>query len=235
VPVRRLTLGERVAVVGPTGAGKSTLVSLLLRFYDPTAGTVEIDGQDIRRFKVNSLREQVSIVLQESLLVTGTVRDNIAFARPSASDDEVVAAAKIAGAHEFIAKLPAGYLTIVAERGNSLSGGQKQRLAIARAVLRDAPILILDEPTSGLDAQSEQALLDALETAARGRTTFIIAHRLATLRLADRVVVMTDGAIVEAGRHDELLERQGTYARVYRLSFGRSEAVAASGERRPAS
>jgi subfamily B ATP-binding cassette protein MsbA len=210
--------GERIAVVGPTGAGKSTLVSLILRLYDPSSGRVLIDGEDIRRFRVQSVREQVSIVLQDALLMSGTIRENIAFARPTATEEEIVAAARVAGAAEFIGALPAGYDSIVGERGATLSGGQKQRIAIARAVLRDAPILILDEPTSGLDVQSEGALLDALDTAARGRTTFVIAHRLATLRLADRIIVMDHGEIVEDGRHTDLLARDGLYARLHRLS-----------------
>src|SRR5437870_9742612 len=170
--------GEKVAIVGATGVGKSTLVSLVPRFYDPSEGEVRIDGQDIRNYTLQSLREQISLVLQDSLLFSGTIRENIAFGSPGASDLEIVAAAVAANAEEFIRRVPHGYDTEVAERGLSLSGGQKQRIAIARAILRNAPILILDEPTSGLDAEAERIVMEALERAAAGRTTFIIAHRL---------------------------------------------------------
>ncbi len=215
-----ITPGETVAIVGATGAGKSTLVSLLPRFYDPTRGVVLLDGRDIRNFQVQSLREQMSLVLQDSLLFSGTVRENIAFGRPDATDEEVVAAAVQANADEFIQHLPQGYDTSIAERGATLSGGQKQRIAIARAVLRNAPILILDEPTSGLDAASERLVIEALERAADKRTTLVIAHRLASIRFADRIVVMERGRIVEEGTHRVLLARNGKYAHLYSLQVG---------------
>ncbi|PYU09561.1 MAG: hypothetical protein DMG29_19385, partial [Acidobacteria bacterium] len=211
--------GEKVAIVGATGVGKSTLVSLVPRFYDPTGGEVRIDGQDIRNYTLQSLREQISLVLQDSLLFRGTIRENIAVGRAGASDEEIAAAAVTANADEFIQRFPDGYETLVAERGTSLSGGQKQRIAIARAILRDAPILILDEPTTGLDAAAERVFIDALERAAAGRTTLIIAHRLTTARFADRIVVLDRGRIVEEGTHLELLARGGRYAHLYRLQM----------------
>jgi subfamily B ATP-binding cassette protein MsbA len=218
--------GEKVAIVGATGAGKSTLVSLIPRLYDPSAGAVCIDGEDIRNYSVQSLREQISLVLQDALLFSGTVRENIAFGRPGASEEEIVAAAVTANADEFIQRLPDGYDTLVAERGTSLSGGEKQRIAIARAVLRDAPILIMDEPTSSLDAESERLVIDALERAAAGRTTLIIAHRLTTVRLANRVIVLDQGRIAEEGSRQELLARQGRYARLYHLQLSVERDVA---------
>jgi ATP-binding cassette subfamily B protein len=211
--------GERVAIIGASGAGKSTLVSLVPRLYDPSAGAVYIDGEDIRNYSVQSLREQISLVLQDSLLFSGTVRENIAFGRRNATEQEIVAAAVTANADEFIQRLPDGYDTLVAERGSSLSGGEKQRIAIARAVLRDTPILILDEPTSSLDAASERLVIDALERAAAGRTTLIIAHRLTTVRLADRVVVLEKGHVAEEGSREELLARNGKYSHLYLLQL----------------
>lgn len=208
---------ETVALVGSTGAGKSTLASLVPRFYDPTTGRVCIDGTDVKNYRLQSLREHISLVLQDSWLFSGSIRENIAFGYPGASDRQVAAAAKLAHAEEFIQRMPAGYDTIVAENGVSLSGGQKQRIAIARAILRDAPILILDEPTSGLDAASEATVIDALRRAAAGRTTLIIAHRLTSVRFADRIIVLKHGSIAEQGSHDELLRCNGTYANYHNL------------------
>ena len=219
--------GQKIAIVGATGAGKSTLVSLVPRFYDPTRGAVLIDGEDIRNYTLQSLREQISLVLQDSLVFSGTLRENIAFGSPGASEEQIVAAAHVAMADEFIRRFPEGYDTEVAERGTTLSGGQKQRLAIARAVLRDAPILILDEPTTGLDADAERIVMEALERAAAGRTTFIIAHRLSTVRLADRIIVIDRGRIIEEGAHTELLARGGRYAHLYRLQTATEDESAA--------
>jgi subfamily B ATP-binding cassette protein MsbA len=218
--------------VGATGAGKTTLVSLIPRFYDPTRGAVCVDGEDIRNYTLQSLREQISLVLQDSLLFSGTIRENIAFGRPGASDREIAAAGVTANADEFIRQLPEGYDSAVAERGTTLSGGQKQRIAIARAILRDAPILILDEPTSNLDAAAERAVMDALERAAAGRTTLIIAHRLSTARLAGRILVLDRGLIVEEGTHTELLARKGRYAHLYHLQLrAEPESILASADK----
>jgi ATP-binding cassette subfamily B protein len=226
----RIAPGEKIAIVGTTGAGKSTLVSLVPRLYDPSGGAVWMDGEDIRNYSVQSLREQISLVLQDSLLFSGTIRENIAFGRPDASAEEIVAAATTANADEFIERLLDGYETRVAERGSTLSGGQKQRLAIARAILRDAPILILDEPTTGLDAASERIAIDALERASAGRTTLMIAHRLSTTRLADRIIVLDRGRILEEGTHQELLGRRGRYAHLCQLQMAAETATRPSNE-----
>jgi ATP-binding cassette subfamily B protein/subfamily B ATP-binding cassette protein MsbA len=203
--------GETVALVGSTGAGKSTLVSLIPRFFDPQQGRITVDGVDIRSVQLASLRAQISIVLQEPFLLPLTVAENIAYGRPGASRDEIIAAAVTANADEFIRKLPQGYDTVLAERGGTLSGGQRQRLAIARALLKNAPILILDEPTSALDVETEALVLEALERLIKGRTTFIIAHRLSTIRNADRIVVLERGSVAEVGTHCELLTGRSVY------------------------
>jgi ATP-binding cassette, subfamily B, bacterial len=211
--------GQTAAIVGPTGSGKSTIISLIPRFYDPTEGAVKVDGHDIREFKQKSLRRQISFVLQDTLLFHGTIWSNIAYGKPDASREEIVRAAQLANASEFIDKLPEGYDTIVGERGVTLSGGQRQRIAIARAVIRDTPILMLDEPSSGLDAASEQVVFDALNTLMHGKTCVVIAHRLATIQKADVILVIKDGVIAERGKHDELLRSGGVYAELHELQF----------------
>ncbi|MDX6529049.1 MAG: ATP-binding cassette, subfamily bacterial [Blastocatellia bacterium] len=211
--------GQLAALVGPTGAGKTTIVSLLPRFYDLTAGQIRIDGSDIRQFKSKSLRQRLSFVLQETLLFRATVADNIAYGKPEATRSEIVHAAKLANADEFIEKMPDGYDTMIGERGVTLSGGQRQRITIARAIIRDAPILILDEPSAGLDAESEKLVFDALGNLMEGRTSIVIAHRLATVRRADVIFVIDGGRLVEQGTHEELLENGGLYARLYDLQF----------------
>jgi ATP-binding cassette subfamily B protein/subfamily B ATP-binding cassette protein MsbA len=208
--------GEVVAIVGPTGAGKTTLVNLLARFFDPWSGCVLVDGNDLRALRIRSLRQQVAVVLQEPFIFPLSVADNIAYGRPDATRAEIEAAAIAANADGFIRRLPDGFDTVVGERGATLSGGEKQRLSIARALLKDAPILILDEPTSALDARTEALLLDALHRLMRDRTTFVIAHRLSTIRGADRILVLDLGEIVEQGTHADLMARGGLYAGFYR-------------------
>jgi ATP-binding cassette, subfamily B, bacterial len=204
--------GETVALVGRTGAGKSTLVSLIPRFVDPWRGRVVLDGFDVRDLQLASLRAEIALVLQEPFLLPLSVADNIAYGRPGAGAEAITAAAVAANADEFIRRLPAGYETMIGERGATLSGGERQRLAIARALLKDAPVLILDEPTSALDAETEALLLEALARLMHGRTTFLIAHRLSTVRDADRIVVLEAGRVAETGSHEELIRRGGRYA-----------------------
>jgi ATP-binding cassette subfamily B protein len=207
--------GERIAVVGHTGAGKSTLMSLLIRFYDPASGTIEIDGVDLRDLTLNSLRAQFSVVLQDPLLFSGTIEENIRYGKLGAGFEEVVAAAAAANAHSFIERLPDGYATELGEKGAHISGGERQRICVARAFLRDAPILILDEPTSSIDSKTEGVILDALDDLMIGRTSFMVAHRLSTVRHVDQILVMKDGLVVERGSHDELVAGDGIYAGLY--------------------
>jgi ABC-type multidrug transport system fused ATPase/permease subunit len=212
--------GQVVGIVGPTGSGKSTVLSLLPRFYDPAQGRILIDGIDIADYKLSALRAQIGFVLQDTVLFRGTVRENIAYGRPEASDDEIVAAAKVANAHDFISRMPLGYDSTVGERGETLSGGQRQRIAIARAVVRDSPILVLDEPTAALDTESERLVIEALRRLMKGRTVIMIAHRLGTLIDADKIIVLKDGAIAEEGSHLALMRRGGIYAELQRIQHG---------------
>jgi ATP-binding cassette subfamily B protein len=222
-----LAPGERVALVGPSGSGKSTVLQLLLRFYDPQEGRILIDGVPIHRADPRALRQRLALVPQEPTIFGASVRDNIRYGQPDADDAAVRRAAEQASAHGFIMEMPQGYDTLIGERGVTLSGGQRQRIAIARAILRDAPILLLDEATSALDAESEHAVQEALDHLMQGRTTLVIAHRLATVRSADRILVMDGGRIVESGDHDTLIKRGGLYARLARLQFADSNAAKA--------
>jgi ATP-binding cassette, subfamily B, bacterial len=216
----RIRPGERVAIVGPTGAGKSTLVSLVPRFYDPQAGRVTIDGVDIREFQLKSLRRQIAMVLQPPLVFPATIRENIAYGRPDASMEEVVSAARLARIHDSISRLPQGYDTLVGEQGADLSEGERQRLTIARAILLNASILILDEPTSSVDSKTEALIMEGLQQLMIGRTTFIIAHRLSTVREADLILVLHGGEIVEQGTFNELVRGHGPFASLYQTQFG---------------
>jgi ABC-type multidrug transport system fused ATPase/permease subunit len=212
----RIEPGQFVGLVGPTGSGKSTVISLIPRFYDPTAGAVMVDGIDARTYQLQGLRHHFSFVLQDTVLFHGTVAENIAYGRPGASDAEIVAAARMANAQEFIERMPAGYQTLVGDRGMTLSGGQRQRLGIARALIRNSPVLILDEPTAALDPEAEQNVMDALDRLMKGRTVIMIAHRLATLRNADKVIVIKNGVVAEEGSQAELLALGGVYSALYR-------------------
>jgi len=220
--------GQTAALVGPTGAGKSTIINLIPRFYDPSEGTVRIDGEDIRRYQQKSLREHISFVLQDTLLFHTTVWQNIAYGKPEATRAEILRAADLANASEFIEKMPDKFDTIVGERGLTLSQGQRQRIAIARAVIRDTPILIMDEPTSGLDALSERLVCDAMDRLMEGRTCIIVAHRLSTIRKANVIFVVKDGTIAEHGSHEELMKAEGLYAELHRLQFETEEAPESS-------
>jgi len=211
--------GETVALVGPSGAGKTTVIQLIQRFWDPETGRVTIDGLDLRDLARHDFRHAIALVPQDPVIFAASARENIRFGRPEATDAEVETAARAAHAHDFLSALPQGYETYVGERGVMLSGGQKQRIAIARAILRDAPILLLDEATSALDAESEREVQAAVERLAVGRTTLIVAHRLATVKKADRIVVFEDGRIVAQGTHDALVAQNGLYARLARLQF----------------
>ena len=209
--------GKIAALVGPSGTGKTTVISLIPRFYDATSGKIKVDDRDVREYTLKSLRQQISFVLQDTLLFRATIWENIAYGRPDAPRKQIEDAARLANAHEFIEKMPEGYDTMVGERGISLSGGQRQRIAIARAIIRDTPILILDEPTSGLDAASEQSVIEALDRLMKGRTTLLIAHHLGTIRHADCIFVVKDSELVERGTHEELLAAGGTYAELYKI------------------
>jgi len=211
--------GKIVAIVGPSGSGKSTIINLLARFYDVAAGAVLVDGTDIRSVTTDSLRRQIGIVLQESVLFSGTLEENIKYGRPDATREQILEAAQAANAHEFIVKLPDGDATVVGERGSKLSGGQRQRIAIARAILKDPRILIFDEATSALDTQSERLIQQAMERLMKNRTSFIIAHRLSTIQNADIILVMDQGRLAEAGTHGELLGKGGLYSRLHALQF----------------
>lgn len=215
-----ITPGQRIGICGPTGGGKSTIVSLIPRYYDPTSGRVLIDGLDVSNYKLDLLRAQIGFVLQETILFSGTIRDNIAYGNPKATPKEIIEAAKMANAHEFIMQMPQGYDSLVGERGSTLSGGQRQRIGIARAIVRNAPILILDEPTAALDTESEKTVMDALENLMKGRTVITIAHRLSTIRDADKIIVLKGGFIAEEGTHDELIRHNEIYAGLYRLQAG---------------
>jgi subfamily B ATP-binding cassette protein MsbA len=221
-----INAGQFIGIVGPTGAGKSTVVSLIPRFYDPLLGSIKIDGVDVRDMKLSHLRDQIGYVLQDTVLFRATVAENIAFGRPGASEDEIIAAAKLANAHEFIMQMPGGYRAMVGERGSTLSGGQRQRIGIARVMIRNSPILLLDEPTAALDTESERLVVDALERLMEGKTVIAIAHRLSTIRDADQIMVISGGTVAEMGSHDELMATDGIYAALHDAQFntdGKSE------------
>jgi ABC-type multidrug transport system fused ATPase/permease subunit len=216
--------GQLIGFVGPTGSGKSTVVSLIPRFYDGNAGSIKIDGVDVRDYKLHELRKHIGFVLQETVLFRGTIRENIAYGNPRATEDEIIEAAKLANAHEFITRMPHGYDSTVGERGLTLSGGQRQRIGIARAIIRDNPILILDEPTAALDTESEQLVVEALERLMKGRTVITIAHRLSTIRDADSIIVLKEGVVAEYGTHEQLLALGGVYAGLHRIQYEETSA-----------
>jgi subfamily B ATP-binding cassette protein MsbA len=217
--------GQRAAIVGATGSGKSTLIGLIPRLYDPLGGAVRLDGRDVKSYTLESMRRQISFVLQDAVLFRASIAQNIAYGKPDATQEEIVRAATLAHADEFITRMADGYDTIVGERGDTLSGGQRQRIAIARAIIRDSPILLLDEPSAALDPRSEQLIFMGLAELLAGRTSITIAHRLATVRNADVIFVLKDGAIVERGTHEELIALGGEYARLYEIQFRRDEAA----------
>jgi len=221
-----ITPGQMVGIVGTTGGGKSTVVSLIPRFYDPVGGRVLIDGIDLKDLELASLRSKIGYVLQDTVLFHGTVRENIGYGRPNAKEEDIIAAAKLANAHDFIIAMPHGYDTMVGDRGLTLSGGQRQRIGIARAVIRDTPILILDEPTAALDTESERLVIEGLERLMKGRTVITIAHRLSTIRDADKIIVLKDGVVHEQGTHDELLKLNGVYAELHHIQFDTPTAAA---------
>jgi len=223
----KVPAGQVVGIVGETGGGKSTIMNLIPRFYDPSGGVVRFDGVDLKNYTVKSIRNQIGFVMQDTVLFRGTVWENIAYGRPGASRDEIVRAATLANADGFIRQMPHGYDTIVGERGATMSGGQRQRIGIARALIRDAPLLLLDEPTSGLDAESERLVFEGLQTLMKGRTVFVIAHRLATIREANLILVVKGGRIIERGTHDELMALGGFYAQLHRTQFDESAAASA--------
>jgi ABC-type multidrug transport system fused ATPase/permease subunit len=211
--------GQVVGFVGPTGSGKSTVVSLMPRFYDPSAGRVLLDGKDISKHKLAALRSQIGFVLQETVLFRGTIGENIAYGKPGATREEIIAAAKLANADEFISRMPHGYDSAVGERGDTLSGGQRQRIGIARAIIRNSPIMILDEPTAALDTESEKLVIEGLTRLMKGRTVIMIAHRLSTLKDADKIIVLKDGVVVEEGTNDALIAQDGVYAELHRIQY----------------
>jgi ABC-type transport system involved in Fe-S cluster assembly fused permease/ATPase subunit len=223
----KVPAGSRVALVGPTGAGKTTMVNLIVRYYDPASGTISIDGHDIKDIRLQSLRSQLSLVLQNPQLFSGSIADNIRYGRLEATMDDIIEAAKGANCHEFIESLPDGYETILGEGGAQLSGGERQRICVARAFIRDAPILILDEPTSSIDSKTESVILDALENLMVGRTSFMIAHRLSTIRGADLIIVLNHGQVVEQGTHEELVALGGLYYQLYEAQTGRAAKIEA--------
>jgi ATP-binding cassette subfamily B protein len=226
--------GQCIAILGTTGAGKSVLMSLIPRFFDPTAGRVLVDGLDVRRLRLDDLRRNIGLVFQESFLFSNTIAANIAFGHPEATPAQIEKAARIAAAHDFIMKLPQGYDTVISESGQSLSGGQRQRLAIARAVLLEPAILLLDDPTAAIDSETEHEIFEALDRAIAGRTTFIVAHRLSTLRRADFVIVMEHGRIVQQGTHEQLMKIPGPYLSVANLQLVDNRDLQAEAEKKGA-